>query len=179
VEVDLPARSSKGPIKTPRVPRGLATGIQANCKCPVTTISGRGVILQGQSFVDVTLPLPPCPSGEEFLVQGVQVGPEVIIGRTMIDVVKLPHWAISVPVYQVNAGGRVQVALVAIGNGAQNISATIPAGQTAIWASSSQPNIICRIILLGGNNQLQTATARFEFNVHVWGCCGKPFVSPQ
>lgn len=60
------------------------------------TISGRGVILVGQSFVDVSICLPKCPRKKSFLVQGVHVGSEVIIGATGTDVVNLPKcrsWA--------------------------------------------------------------------------------------
>src|SRR5262249_7614856 len=64
------------------------------------TISGRGVILAGQWFTDVTLPIPHCDAPDEFLVTGVYVGPEIVIGSTAADVVQLPRWGVSVPVYQ-------------------------------------------------------------------------------
>ncbi|MFI5450021.1 MAG: hypothetical protein ACHQ03_09715 [Candidatus Bathyarchaeia archaeon] len=143
------------------------------------TTSLKGVIFQGQSFVDVPLAVPPCPAGKQFLVQGVHVGPEVVIGSTQITVVDLPKWAVSVPVYQTYPTGQEQVALVAIGNGAEHIWASIPAGQSILLVGDK---IIVRIVLLGGTlgppAKLTTASQRFEFNVHVWGCCGEPFISP-
>src|SRR5438034_11121103 len=80
------------------------------------TISGRGVILAGQTFVDVNICLPTCPAKSEFLVQSIHVGPEVIIGATSIEVINLPRWAVSVPVYQLfsDPGAAVEVALTAL-----------------------------------------------------------------
>src|ERR1700682_1511461 len=139
------------------------------------TISARGVILTGQTSVDVNICLPICPSKLEFLVQSVHVGPEVIIGATSIDVINLPRWAVSVPVYQLfsNPGAAVQVALTALAQGAEHITATIPAGQTVKPAGLYSVPIT--ITLLGGD----PATRRFEFNVHLTGICRKPFVCSQ
>lgn len=134
------------------------------------TISARGVILLGQSFVDVDICLPKCPRRREFLVQGVHVGPEVIIGATARDVIQLPKWAVSVPVYQLFSGAQIQVALTALAKGAEHISAMLPAGQS-IGPIAGAASIPVRITLLGG----VTATHRFEFNVHLTGVCGVSF----
>jgi hypothetical protein len=134
------------------------------------TISARGVILVGQSFVDVNICMPKCPPKKAFLVQGVHVGPEVITGATSIDVINLPKWAVSVPVYQLFSSAQIQVALTALSQGAEHVSATLPAGQSAPALAS----IPVRITLLGG----VTATHRFEFNVHLTGVCGVVFTCP-
>jgi hypothetical protein len=133
------------------------------------TTSARAVILPGQTFVNVDICLPECQKGE-FMVQGVHVGPEVAIGNTAADVVHLPRWAVTVPVYQSHAGGAVQVALTAQSPGAEHVSATLPAGQGTSGAGIH--SIPVTITLLGG----VAATHRFEFNVHVTGVCGVPFI---
>ena len=134
---------------------------------PITT-SARGVILPGQSYVDVELCVPTCPRGEDFLVQGVHVGPEIEIGATSLTVQHLPRWGISVPVYQrYSTAANQKVALTAIAAGAQHVSASIPAGQS--WAFPG--SLIVRIQLLSGG----PAQHRFEFNLHITGACGEPF----
>ena len=137
-------------------------GPQANWQ----TLSGRGVILVGATSVNVSLDVPACTArNEQFLVLGVHVGPEVIIGATSIDVVNLPRWAASVPVYQRYAtGGQIQVALNVLGNGAEHVAATLPGGQ-GVGPLDPLP---VHITLLGG----AAAMHRFEFNVHVTGACG-------
>ncbi|MDX2193025.1 MAG: hypothetical protein NW201_06705 [Gemmatimonadales bacterium] len=135
------------------------------------TLSARGVILSGQSFVDVNVCLPKCPRKAQFLVQGVHVGPEVEVGATSIDVVRLPRWAVSVSVYQLSPAVAIRVPLTALAQGAEHISATIPAGQT-IGPLAGSPFIPVRITLLGG----VAATHRFEFNVHITGTCGDPYI---
>lgn len=137
------------------------------------TISARGVILVGQSFVDINICLPKCPR-KMFLVQGIHVGPEVVIGATSIDIIKLPKWAVSVPVYQLFPSAQIQVALTALSQGAEHVSATLPAGQS-IGPSAGSASIPVRITLLGG----VTATHRFEFNVHLTGVCGVAFTCQQ
>jgi hypothetical protein len=127
----------------------------------------RGVILAGETLTNVPLVVPTCPEGTNFLVTDVYVGPEVLVGATSINVVQLQNWAISVPVYQYSDGGALQVALTALGNGPQAISASIPAGQRILGSSS----VSAYIIILGGG----TAPARFEFNVHLTGFCGSGF----
>ncbi len=59
------------------------------------TTSGRGVILAGQTFTNVSLPVPTCPAGTDFLVTDAYVGPEILIGATSIDVVQLADWGFS------------------------------------------------------------------------------------
>lgn len=94
------------------------------------TTSARGVILTGQNYVDVELCFPRCPRGEEFLVQGVHVGPEIETGSTSLTVQYLHLWGISVPVYQRYAiGGSLKVALTAVSAGPQHVWVSIPAGQ--------------------------------------------------
>lgn len=136
------------------------------------TTSARGVILQGQTYVDVNVCLPACRSEEEFLVQGVHVGPEIVIGATSLTAQYLPLWGVSVPVYQRYAGASVQVALTAISPGPQHVWATIPAGQSTGPLSGLLP---VRVTLLSGG----PATHRFEFNIHVTGICGTAFVCSQ
>ncbi|RKH65876.1 hypothetical protein D7V93_05280 [Corallococcus llansteffanensis] len=131
------------------------------------------MILVGQTSVEVELCLPDCARRTEFLVQGVHVGPEIVIGGTSIDVVNLPRWGVSVPVYELHPSAALQVALTALGQGAEHISATIPAGQS-IGPISGAATLPVHITLLGGT----PATHRFEFNVHVTGVCGTPFVCP-
>lgn len=138
------------------------------------TTSARGVILVGQSFVDVDICLPKCARNQVFLVQGVHVGPEVTIGATSIDVVNLPKWAVSVPVYQQFPSAQIQVALTALAQGAEHVWATLPAGQ-GIGPIAGSASLPVRITLLGGVK----ATHRFEFNVHVTGVCGAPFTCHQ
>jgi hypothetical protein len=140
---------------------------------PITT-SARGVILAGQSFVDVNICLPKCPRRTEFLVQSVHVGPEVIIGATAVDIVNLRNWAISVPVYQRVPGAEIQVALTALGQGAEHISASLPAGQS-VGPLAGSAFIPVRIVILGG----AVASHRFEFNIHLTGVCGNAFTCPQ
>jgi hypothetical protein len=73
---------------------------------PQLTTSARGVILQGQLSTVVNLTVPGCSRGEDFLVKGVHVGPEVSVGNTNVEVVQLPRWAVEVPLYQTAAGGK-------------------------------------------------------------------------
>ena len=117
---------------------------------------------------------PPAPRKSEFLVQSIHVGPEVIIGATSIDVINLPRWAVSVPVYQLYPSAALQVALTALAQGAEHITVTIPAGQS-VRPIAGAGFIPVRITLLGG----APATHRFEFNVHLTGICGRPFVCSQ
>jgi hypothetical protein len=51
-------------------------------------------------YVDVDVCLPRCPRGEEFLVQSVHVGPEIVIGATSLTAQYLPQWCVSLPIYQ-------------------------------------------------------------------------------
>jgi hypothetical protein len=119
----------------------------------------------------VELSVPTCEQSNEFLVQAVYVGPEVESGATSIEVVNLPKWAVSVPVYQqYNTGVQIKVSLTALGDGPEHVSAKLPAGQSILSNSS---NLIVRIILLGGS----PASHRFEFKVHVTGFHGKAFIS--
>ena len=136
------------------------------------TLSGRGVILVGGSFADVSLDAPACPeNAKEFLVLGMHVNPEVVIGATSTDVVNLPKWAASVPVFQrFTNGSQVQVALTVLANGPEHISATLPAGQSI---GGFDP-LVVRITVLGGT----PASHRFEFNVHVTGACGAASIMP-
>jgi hypothetical protein len=108
------------------------------------------------------------------LVQGVHVGPEIIIGATSISVINLPKWAVSVPVYQLFPSAQIEVALTALSQGAEQVSATLPAGQS-IGPLAGSASIPVRISLLGG----VTATHRFEFNVHLTGTCGVAFTCRQ
>ena len=149
---------------------GLSGCSSLLCNCPDITTSGRGVILAGTSFVDVDLPLPNCGS-DEFLVHGVQVGPEVNVGATQSSVVNLPRWAVSVPVYQRHTGGSAKVSFNVLGEGPVHLSASLPAGQAIPHPNPS--TLPVRISILGG----ATATHRFEFNIHVAGSCGRAFVS--
>ena len=138
------------------------------------TTSARGVILQNQLSTVVNLPVPGCRAGEDFLVKGIHVGPEASVGNTNVDVVHLPRWAVEVPVYQGAAGGTTQllVPLVGIGQGAEHVNVALPAGQGLL---SPQPAAVeVKISLLGGT----PAQRRFEFNVHLWGECGKRWISP-
>lgn len=136
------------------------------------TTSARGVILTGQQYVDVDFCLPTCAKGEEFLVQGVHVGPEIEVGATSLTVQYLPLWGISVPVYQHSASGAatLKVALTAISPGPRHVWASIPAGQA--WALPGKLPV--RISLLSGG----PAQHRFEFNIHITGVCGEPFACP-
>ncbi len=137
------------------------------------TTSGRGVLLLGQHLIDVPLRIPNCPANTEFLVLSLNVGPEVNIGATMIDVTNLGRWAASVPVYQRSIGGAVQVPLTALGQGPEHVSATLPAGQSINNLGKTLP-VTIRLI---GGPPLVTASRRFEFNVHVTGACGDAFIS--
>ena len=149
------------------MPSALITTTLRGASAPITT-SARGVILAGQTYTDVELCVPMCAKGEEFLVQGVHVGPEIEIGATSLTVQYLPKWGISVPVYQrYSTVASQQVALTAIAPGAQHVSASIPAGQS--WAMPGPLRV--RIQLLSGG----PAQHRFEFNIHITGVCGEPF----
>jgi len=151
---------------------GCGNGNTNSSECCVasTTTSARGVILSGQSYVIIEFPKPDCNASERFLVQGIQVSPEVGIGSTGTDVVHLPAWAVSVPVYQRHSSSEIGVPLNAFGEGAQHVSASLPAGQATLPANE----IMVRVKLLGG----RTASRRFEFNIHITGKCGEPFVAP-
>ena len=131
------------------------------------TSSVRAVILAGQTFTNVSLATPNCPAETGFLVTDVLVAPEVLIGATSINVVQLGHWAISISTAQFHGGGANGVFLNALGNGAETISASLPAGQRVF----STP-VNGTIVMLGG----VPATARHEFNVHLTGFCGVGFV---
>lgn len=132
------------------------------------TISTKGVILPGETYCDINFPIPSCSGDMEFLIQGFHVGPEVCVGATSLEVIYLPIWAVSVPVFQRSLHGSIQVALTAISHGPNHISVTIPSGQSTEGFST------VRINLLGGVR----ATHRFEFNVHITGVCGVPYIAP-
>ena len=149
------ARASAGPDPQPRW----------------VTLSGRGVILSGGSFVDLNLSVPACAAPKEFLVLGVYVAPEVVVGATSIDVVNLQRWAVSVPVYQRFTGATIQVPLTVVGQGPEHLAATLPAGQSIAGTAGS---VFVRVTLLGGT----PASHRFEFNVHVTGACGVASIMP-
>jgi hypothetical protein len=87
-----------------------------------------------------------------------------------MDVVNLPNWAASVPVFQRFTSGSTQVAFTVLGQGPEHVSATLPAGQSI---GGFEP-LIVRISLLGGT----PASHRFEFNVHVTGSCGTASIMP-
>jgi len=133
------------------------------------TLSGRGVILEGGSFVDVSLNVPACPRNKDPLVLGLHVSPEVIGGASSLDVVNLPKWAASVYLYQRYTGASISVPLTVLGQGPEHISANLPAGQSI----DSSP-LVVRINLLGGT----PASHRFDFNVHVTGACGTASIMP-
>lgn len=135
----------------------------------IWTTSGRGVILPDALDTTVDLRLPECRDGSP-LIQGVQVGPEIGIGNTLVDVVQLKYWGVTVPVYQKNDSGARKVALNALADGPTHVTAALPAGQ----AVSSTTNLPVRIRVLGAFPPNQHP--RFEFNVHVWGICGEPFI---
>ena len=78
------------------------------------------------------------------------------------------------PVYQLFPGAQIQVALTALAQGAEHVSATLPAGQS-IGPIAVSASIPVHITLLGG----VTATHRFEFNVHLTGVCGVAFTCQQ
>jgi hypothetical protein len=141
-------------------------------KYPGMTVSGRAVILPGQQYTDLLLPVPTCTLPEEFLVQGVHAGPELVIGNTQASVARLPLWGISVPVYQREHNGSRLVALTAVAKGPEALSAEIPAGQYMLGPRVSA--LAIRISILGGT----VAKDRFEFNVHVTGTCGLGYVAP-
>lgn len=126
----------------------------------------------GTNSSDVTPRVLPCKQGHRFLVEAVSIGPEITAGTTANDVVQLPRWAASVALVQHFVHGAEPVPLTLFGNGPEHISAELPQGQ-AIDAPGDELPV--RIALLGG----KTATARFEFNVHVTGRCGIPFVLPK
>jgi hypothetical protein len=141
----------------------------AVCKTEASVVSSaRGVILPGHKSVDVDICMGTCADGLGFLVQGIHVGPELIIGSTGIDVLQLPPWGVSVPVFQDYSATSVQVALTGIAAGPSHVSLAIGPGQKVL----SPGPLKVTILLLGG----VAAVRRFEFNIHVWGYCGKPFV---
>jgi hypothetical protein len=134
----------------------------------IWTTSGRGVILPNELDTDVELQLPICDDGRP-LVQGVQVGPEIQVGNTLVDVVSLEYWGVSVPLYQWSDGGAIRVSLNTIAYGPKHVTATLPVGQAAL-----STNLSVSILVLGAFPP--AAHPRFEFNVHVWGICGEPFI---
>jgi len=140
-------------------------------KYPEQTISGRAVILAGEQYTDLRLPVPPCNAPEEFLIQGVQAAPELLHGNTSITVANLPLWGISVPVSQRYQTATIKVDLTAVARGPKHISAELPAGQYIMGAKVKVLPI--RLSLLGG----AVAKDRFEFNVHVTGICGIGYVA--
>ncbi len=135
----------------------------------IWTTSGIAVILPNLLDDTVDLQLPICDSGSP-LIQGVQVGPEIESGDTLIDVIELEYWGVTVPVYQKNESGAIKVSLNALGYGPTHVTAVLPAGQAVLSAT----NLSVNIRVLGA---FPPAThPRFTFNVHVWGICGEPFV---
>ncbi len=140
-------------------------------KQTMLTTSARGVILPGHHFGDVELRKPSCEKPhDQFLVHGIHAGPEIQIGATAIDVVKLPVWGVSVPVYQRHRSASVLVALTVVGEGPEHLSASIPAGQVALFGGDTLP---VRVKVLGSG----AATHRFEFNIHITGSCGTSFTA--
>ena len=134
------------------------------------TLSGRAVILQGETFDTVSFPTPACPAGSQFLILGLQVGPEFIIGSTGTDVVNLGKWGAAVAVSQRSTGGAVTIPFTLLADGPVSVSGQLPAGQKSLGSTS----VSVRVSLLGG----VPAAYRFEFNVHVTGACGTPYVIP-
>ena len=145
-----------------------ATGVSAQDGERIVTTSTRLVILTGQASASARVPLPACP-GDRFLVRELVAVPEVLTGRTGTDVVTLGYWAVSASVYQVYGGGAFQSALVAHGRGPAVAQAGLAGGQPALGSDAG-----VTVLLLGG----VAAARRYEFNIHVSGACGEPFVRP-
>jgi hypothetical protein len=139
------------------------------CQENMLTSSARAVMLPGTISTSAEIELPDCtsPPGSKFLVKGVHVGPEIMIGNTRNDVVELDHWGVSVPVYQLHQYGSTKVSFTLIGNGPQALSGELPAGQATDTA-----DLPVHIELLG----VSTNDIRYEFNIHIWGSCGHPFI---
>lgn len=131
------------------------------------TTSSRITVFSGETSSEATFGVPECPAGTAFLVTDVQAGLEVRHGHTRIDVVQLGRWAVKVPLFQFDGSVGNQVALTALGNGPEAISASIPGGQQV---ASGFP-LIVSVAMLGD----APSTARHEFLVHVTGFCGVPF----
>jgi hypothetical protein len=131
--------------------------------------SARAVILAGQSGTTAEAAVPACPGSTKFLVNGLRVAPEIILGVTGNDVTQLPHWGVSLWLWQKTSWGGFAVPLNLLGNGPQHLSVTLPAGQ-----HPESTTLTTYIVLLGG----VTASRRFEFNVHITGYCGTQFIKP-
>ena len=134
------------------------------------TTSARAVILQGEGYTTAEAAIPACPAGNKFLVNGLHVGPEILIGATSIDVTQLPKWGASLWIYQKASWGAFAVPLNLLGDGPQHLSVTLPSGQSSEFTTT----LTTYIVLLGG----VTAPKRFEFNVHITGYCGAQFIKP-
>lgn len=108
--------------------------------------------------VEVNPAMPSCPAGMMFLVTSVNAAPDFLA----FDPSTLGAWAVRVSLAQKTSSGENSVALVAYGNGTQDVSAMLPAGQP--YSN--------KVIIedTGGTKQ--------QFDVHISGYCGVPFVTP-
>lgn len=138
------------------------------------TLSGRVVILSGGKSDTIEFEMPECPDNLEVLVLGVYVGPEVSVGNTNRDVLELPNWAVSVPLYQRYSGSgttHIKVPFTLLAKGPEHVSAMLPSGQGLGVLMGDLP---VTITLLGG----VSASRRFEFNVHLIYSYGKASTIP-
>ncbi|MGH9868432.1 MAG: hypothetical protein ACREAA_09760 [Candidatus Polarisedimenticolia bacterium] len=116
----------------------------------------------GAAFLQMNIPT--CGSGQVWLLKHVQVSPGIENGSTAQDLPQLPPWGASFHVFQNAAQAGAARPVTLIGGGPTHLSTSIEGGQHF--------GGYVEIKLLGQ----ATATARFEFNVHVTGQCGTPSI---
>ena len=139
------------------------------------TTSGQVVLLPGDQSETAQFPVPACPTGSQFLVTGLIAAPETEVGNTGNDVVNLGRWVAKVAVYQCYASTTcIQVPLTVLGNGPQHVAQRLEAGQALGNTPPANPLFVTvQTLPVSAPN-----TARQQFNVHVTGICGVPFVAP-
>jgi hypothetical protein len=133
----------------------------------VSAFSTSVLVDKGQAVGNGSLVLPPCPSGELFLVQHLTAAPDP---RTLLGTSTLPGpWSVIPSTTQHRAsGGMAILPLTAYGHGPDHAEVSLPGGQP-IYSST----IYYTVMLVGA-----AAPTPIRFNLHFSGACGKQTLAP-
>ena len=112
--------------------------------------------------------MPPCPDGERFLISGLSAAPST---GDFPDSLSLSAWVVSVQdVYQLTGSGFYRVPLIVGSEGHRHASMTIPGGQAGPHPDFAD-TITVRVQLAA-----PYVPPILEFEVHITGFCGTPYI---
>jgi hypothetical protein len=135
-------------------------------------LSGQVTVYEETRYGMLSLTRPRCPAPSEFMVQGIQASVDEDDGARRV--IRAPdvwaNWSAFVSTEQRYVGrGAGPVGLRAIGHGVDDVTAEVPPG----LATPAGSTLTVYVEILGEN----TAPSAVQFEVHVWGKCGIPFVA--